>query len=185
MNQNIERRTFLAVQYHHGRDFDVGRETRGDAAIALERELDSSLGVGADDIGSDNLEPDPDLLEASRMCLATVRLHVDRKRGHRRAALGEVVDDVDACARSERAEERVRRRLARLAPAIEARGGSVRLSGVEGLIGLPRRSNVRRGMYCRRRDRWCRCFGRGDRGIVAHFSMGARTALPHSVQLPS
>ena len=104
---------------------------------------------------------------------------VDRECFDWRPLLRHDVDDIIRHARRQRAKERLRRALSSFPITIEMHCGPVWTSGVELVLPNPLHVNqrrLRRG-FCRRRH------GRCHRS--APFSIGTRTALPHSVQLPS
>ena len=106
--------------------------------------------------------------ESPGRVVTTLPLDFDRQSLHGGTPLREDVHDVHAGTRGQGAQQGVGRRLSRLPTAVEPRERAAGTSGVEAVLAHPRGVNAT-----------------GCAGHRTHRSIGARTALPHSVQLPS
>src|SRR4029079_2433603 len=127
----------FAVQGQARFDHDVGRYGRRHGAVALERQLDRALGVLPFDLKAVYAELDFQAHDPAREFRPALRRHVHAQLLDRRSSLGEDVDDVEARAGGDGAEERfhrARRGLCRPVDDMLTSGGT----GVEGAIAAPR-----------------------------------------------
>src|SRR5712675_1082008 len=126
---------------------------------------------------STNAKVERDVLVAPGNRIDALSDHVDLERLERSALLREDVDHVVGDARRQRAEKCFRRTLSDLTFSIDAGRWPIRTASIESMAANPIDVYERR---FRRRFGRCGC---------CHFSgpvsIGARTAFPHSVQLPS
>jgi hypothetical protein len=152
--------------------------------------------VGPLDLGAAQAVREVDAHQPSRHAGEALAGHVHLERLGRRATLREDVDHVHRGAPGEGGEHRVDHALPGLAGAVEAQRGAARAAGVEAVPARPRHVHARgpapgrRGLgrqvpVRHRAPSLGAAAGAGPRGRAGPVSIGARTAFPHSVQLPS
>ena len=152
---------------------DVGRETRCHGAIRLDREVDGARRMHHIDCFSSKVKLEERTEYAAWRSCSTLGMHHDFELLHWCAALVQIADDIHRRAGGKRAKQRPDGSWPSGAIPIDRGDGTIVVRDVVPLFPAPVRAN-RGSRYVARR------LGGDD-----HFSMGRRTELPHSVQLPS
>src|SRR5712691_11008206 len=156
---------------------DIAPERLPHGTVLRRRQLYRAQRVVLREPLSADAEVERDVLLAPGNSLDALSYHVDLERLDRSALLREDVDHIVGDAGRQRAEKRFRRTLSRLTLAIDAGRRTIRIFFNDTVTTDPI-DVYQRGF--RGRFRRCRCCH-----FSGPFSIGARTALPHSVQLPS
>jgi hypothetical protein len=181
----------VLVELERPLDRDLRIERVAHRAVLGHGQLDGALGVGPLDAGAAQPVGELDADEPAGRAREPLAVRVDLERLRRRPPLGQDVDDVDRGARGERREHRVDHALPGAARAVESERRPPGAAGVEAVLPRPRHVHARRPP--RRGGRRRAVLGGGAhapprpaaRGRAGPVSIGARTAFPHSVQLPS
>src|SRR6266566_5403728 len=167
---------FLFKLYRPG-DLDIAPQRVANRAILGRRQLDRAERLVRLDAFTSDSKIQRDVLVSAWNRIDPLSHDVDLEGLDRRALLSQYVDDIISDTRRERAEKCFRRALPRLTFAIDAGRRTIRTSRIEAVATHPL------DMYARRFRRRLR--RRGCCHFSGPFSIGARTAFPHSVQLPS
>lgn len=152
---------------------DVWRETRCHGAIRLDREVDGARRMDQLDCFSSYLKLEERTEDAAWRGCSPLRVDHDLELLHRSPAFLQVADDIHRGTCGKRTKQRPDGSWPSGAIPVDRGDGTIVVRDVVPLFPAPVRAN-RGSRYIARR------LGGGG-----HFSMGRRTELPHSVQLPS